>query len=217
MDDISKDMDESQRIAQMAGPKIKELFMQIPNLFVNNDLLIYPVENQKINILKQLDKSSGIDYYVVSKSANRTVALAWRAIKCKYTQYPNNGVYNAFSIRQKRNKIHSEENCELNKRTDAIKFGLVYPEFTAQAHYDPLDNDSLLSLAIARTSDIYEAFNKGLYRVCNPNGKNKEVFFYDVFWCKMKENGYNVYDWYRDPKCEQTAFLNEIAGRKNES
>ena len=94
----------------------------------------------------------------------------------------------------------------MNKRITAIKLGLAYPHYTAQVHYDP-DDDSLLSLAVAKTSDIYAAYDMGLYRICNPHGKNKEVFFRDVSWKLMKENGFDVYDWYRDATCVPTTFL----------
>jgi len=207
MSSVEQDKNESQRMAYKSGPLIKELFMQVPELFVKNDLIIYPVEKNQQEILKQLDYTCGIDYYVISKSSGAGVSLSWRAIKYKKTQYPNRGVYNAFSLRQKRNNGTPEEKCELYKRKHSIQLGSTSPDYMAQLHYDPLDNDSLLSLAIAKTKDVYEAFDKGLYRECNPNNKNKEVYFFDVFWKKMKENGYKVYDWYRDESCTLTTFL----------
>jgi hypothetical protein len=153
-----------------------------------------------------LDCSCGVDY-VISDAKGRTIELAWRAVKSKLIQYPNNGVYNAFSLRRKRNNGTPEENCELAKRITAVTLGLAHPQYTAQVHYDPLDNDSLLSLAIARSEDILNAYNDGYWRECNPKNKDKEVFFRDVSWKLMREHGYDVYDWYRDVTCVPTTYL----------
>lgn len=201
MSDFWQDANDSVRIAHVAAPILKDLFMKIPGLFETNDLSIFPVEDVDIKILQHLDRNCGIDYFVASKSDNRTIGLAWRAIRYDRSKY-HGRVWNAFSVREKRSTSPDEKNCELYKRKSAIKLGLIYPQYTAQAHFDPSNNDTLLSLAIARTSDVYEAFDKGLYRVCDPNNKDKEVFFYDVQWRKMKENGYKIYDWYKDDSCK---------------
>ena len=188
-------------MAHAAAPKLKELLLQVPDLFTTNKLLIYPVEDQDGEIFKHLDRKCGIDYFVVSENDDRTIGLAWRAVKYDRSRFKGR-VWNAFSIREKRNTSLSEENCELYKRKKAINLGLIYPQFTAQVHYDPSNNNELLSLAVARTEDVYNAFDEGLFRECNPNAVDKEVYFYDVLWDKMKQHGYAVYDWYKDNTCK---------------
>ena len=203
MSDFREDFRESGRIARLAAPHIKELFMQIPYLFTTNDLKIYTVENDDelgCPSCKVLDKICGIDYLVVSETDNRVIGMAWRAVKFLRSKYPDNEVYNGFSVRQKRDTTKEEARCEMRKRENQIMLGTIFPTYTVQAHYDPSD-DTLLSLALARTTDIYQALYDGLYRVCNPHGKNKEVYFYDVLWDKMKDAGYVVYDWYKDDSC----------------
>jgi hypothetical protein len=205
--DVAKDIKESKRMFRISEPILKKVLMSIPDLFIHDDLEIYCVENQNTELEKHLDTSCGVDYIISDKKANRTIELAWRAIKSKIKQYPTRGVYNAFSLRQKRNLPNSESYCELAKRLDAVQFGLSYPRWTAEVYYDPLDNDSLLSLAVAKSSDILDAYNKGYWRNCNPNDRNKMVFFRDVSWKLMREHGYKIYDWYRDVTCVPTTYL----------
>ena len=183
-----------------AAPILKELFLQIPDLFYSN-IMIYPVEDQPGRICNHLDKNCGIDYLIVSDDENRTVGLAWRTGRFWKRRHFESTVYNAFSLREKRNNEFSkEENCEIVKRRKAKELDLMRPEFTAQAHYDPQDDDELLSIAIAKTDDIIKAHDEGLYRICDKNNNNKEVFMHDVQWEKMKEAGYEVYDWYGKEK-----------------
>ena len=86
---------------------------------------------------------------------------------------------------------------ELEKRETAIKLGFIHPQYTAEAYFDLKDN-SLLSLAIAKTSDIYECHKKGLFRICNGRNEDRDVTFHGISWEVMKSKGYKVYDWYKD-------------------
>ena len=194
------DIIESKRIMYKSAPILKELFLQIPDLFYG-DIMIYPVEDQPGRICNHLDKDCGIDYLVVDESNNRTVGLAWRTGRFWKRKHYGSTVYNAFSLREKRNnKFSKEENCEIVKRRISKDFDLLRPTYTAQMHYDPDDGDELLSLAIAKTDDIIEAHDKGFYRLCDKFNQDKEVVMHDVQWEKMKEFGYKVYDWYAKDK-----------------
>ena len=195
-----QDIEESKRIMRKAAPIIKELFSQVPGLFEGN-ILIQPIEDQKSRICKYLDKSCGIDYLIMDEGNNRAVGLAWRTGRFWKNRHRGSTVYNAFSLRKKRNNEFSkEDNCEISKRRMAMKLGLIRPEFTAQAHYDPDNDDELLSVAIAKTDDVIKAYDEGLYRICNKNNVNKDVFMHDVQWEAMKQAGYPVYDWYAEDK-----------------
>ena len=210
MDDFNNDYKDSQELMKNVSDIVKNLFYQVPELFNNKDLKIYSIEqfakkNNNSNhaeIFKLMDTGAGIDYIIYSKKDKRMITLAWRIGKENKTNQKKYGVYNSFSLRLKRNYNGSvEDNCEIRKRQFAIKNGLLYPQWTAQLFIDP-DTKTFLSLAIAKTTDIFEVYDKGLYRICN-NTKHEEdklVFFHDVHWEIMKEQGYQVYDWYSDKK-----------------
>ena len=202
------DAKESHRIEKIAEPILKELFSQIPDLFTDDNIVIFNIEEEKQKVLELLDRAYGYDYIVMNKTDNLGVAVSWKAIKCRHSQYPKSGVYNSFSLRYKRNNGTPEENCELRKRQKAIESDALYPQFLAQAHYDPV-NDDILSVAVARTTDVYDAYDKGLFRDSNPNARieDKKAFFYEVMWELMKEEGYKVYDWYKDDSCRKTNYM----------
>lgn len=207
------DINESKRIMYKSAPILKQLFMQIPNLF-NGNIMIYPVEDQPGKVCNHLDKSCGIDYLVVDGDRNRTVGLAWRTGRFWKSRHYGSIVYNAFSLRERRNNSFSKEDrCEISKRRISKEFDLLRPTYTAQMHYDPENDNELLSLAIAKTDDIIEAHDRGFYRLCDKHNTDKEVIMHDVQWEKMKQFGYEVYDWYAKNKykglyelcvCDQT-------------
>ena len=202
-----RDIKESRRMFDICESRVRELLNQISGICLGN-AYVRNIEHQETLYDRYLDCVCGIDYEFCDSSTDKPIiTLAWRAVKCKYSKYPLSGVYNAFSLRRKRNNETPEEYCELNKRINAINMNATYPEYTAQVHYDPLDNDSLLSLAVAKTTDIFEAHSKGYYRICDPKHKDKEVYMEDVSWKLMANNGYKIYDWYRDATCVPTTFL----------
>lgn len=190
-----------------ASEIIKNLFRQIPDLFGDEKLLIYPVEGVEGLIFQKLDRKCGIDYFITNEEGDKAASFAWRAVNSTPERCRNEGVYNAFSLREKRNNAYSkQESCEIAKRTYAIKRGLIYPLFTIEAYF--IDK-ALLSVAVARTEDVFDAYVNCPVRNCDPWSKNKEVFFYDVSWEIMKQYGYKVYDWYLNDKCKRTYRLNE--------
>jgi len=200
MDDYKQDLKEGARIMRKAAPILKDLFLQT-NLFTSN-VLIQPIEEQRDSkVCKLLDNCCGIDYIVFDDTQTRAVGLAWRTNRFWKARHYKSIVYNGFSLRQRRdNQYSKEENCEIQKRQTAIELGLMRPEFTAQADYDPDDDDEILCVAIARTDDVIDAHNKGMYRICDKNRTKNDVFMHDVQWEAMKQAGYPVYDWYAKDK-----------------
>ena len=198
----------SQKRMKIASSVVKNLFKQIPEVFDEDEqLLIYPVEGAEGELLKQLDKGTGIDYIISNKNGDKTICFSWRAVNSTPERCRQEGVYNAFSLRKRRNNaLSKKENCEIEKRKFALKHGLMSPQYAVEAYFI---DDALLSAAIARTEDVISAYDNGPVRNCNPGGKDKEVFFYDVSWEIMKENGYTVYDWYLNDKCKRTYRLEE--------
>ena len=202
MGDFEEDLAWSRSRMDIASDTIKSLFKQIPNLFNEDELVIHPVEGIDEEILKQLDRKCGIDYFITNKDGSKAISFAWRAGNSTRERCRDEGVYNAFSLREKRNSATSKiENCEIAKRLYAIKYGLVYPLFTVETCFI---DDILLSAAIARTEDVFDAYVNCPVRVCNKNAKYKKVFFYGVSWEIMKQNGYAIYDWYLNDKCKRT-------------
>ena len=200
MGTYAEDVKECKDMMHKAAPLLKEMFKQIPG-FYTDKVMIYPVEDVPVKICEHLDKNCGIDYYIVSEDRTKTVALAWRTERFYKSRHRNPTVYNAFSLREKRgNDFSNEENCEIAKRRKAMELGLVRPDYTAQLIYDPEDGNELLCLAIAKGDDVIKAHDQGLYRICDKNNINKDVYMHDVYWDKMKEHGYAVYDWYAKDK-----------------
>lgn len=192
---------------ETATPQIIQLFQQAPDLFEDDKLIINPVEGSEDEICRMLDKDCGIDYFISNEEGNKTASFSWRAVNSTVERCRNEGVYNAFSLRKKRNNDQSKaKNCEIEKRLYAIKNNLVYPLYTVEAYFI---NNRILSVALAKTKDVFDAYLNLPIRYCNPTEKDKEVFFWDISWEIMKNNGYTIYDWYYNDKCKRTYRLHE--------
>ena len=190
----------------IASDKVIYLFKQLP-FFKDEELVIYPIEDIEEPIFKLLDRKCGIDYFITNKDGTKAISFAWRAGNTTPERCRKYGVYNAFSLRQKRNKDSSkEENCEIAKRMYSIDHGLIYPLYTVEACFI---DETLISLGMAKTTDVYHAFGHCPKRNCDPFGKNKEVFFYGLSWQIMMEHGYRVYTWYFNDKCKRTYRIND--------
>ena len=204
------DLNKSQELFERCESKVRKHLEILTGIQFDNNIYTYPVEKQRTKRDKYLDCVAGIDYEFKDKKTDTVIAtLAWRATNCRYILEPLDGVWNGFSLRRKRNNGTPEENCELSKRLKSIKNNGVYPEFTSQVEFDKIDNEDLLSLATARTTDIYEAYEKGYYRYCDPKHDKKEVWMEDVSWECMWYDGYNVPCWVRDATCLKTKKLDE--------
>ena len=196
MSDFENDFKQSTELAKRAAPIIKHVFAQIPNLFDSKEMSIYQVEKSINETLKFLDNNCGIDYFISTPSDGKTVSFAWRIGNMTNKQQDRHGVYNSFSLRLRRNNdLSNAANCEIEKRLEALRRRLLYPLFAVQLNYNT-DRDELLSLGVARTEHVFEVYEKGLYRECDPHNENKEVFMRDVHWKVMEDNGYPVYQWY---------------------
>ena len=203
-EDVRKKLIKSHQKEVICEPYLKELFRKVPG-FEEGEITILQIEDKDNEVCKHLDMVCGRDYQVTC--GNHSVGLAWRAEACRKSKYPDGGCYNAFSCREKGAKPGSENYSEIKKRTEAIKYDLDYPKYTAQVFYDITDNERIISLALAKTKDIYEAHEKGYWRLTNCVNSEKQVWMHHVSWALMKKAGYTVYDWYADDSCRPTCFL----------
>ena len=209
-----KDLKGSQYFFELCESKVREQLQELTKHPFNKDIAVRHIEKQKTDRDKYLDCKCGIDYEFYNIRTNKSVAtLAWRATVCRYTGFKEKGVYNAFSLRERRNNGTPKENCELYKRQKAIETHSIYPDYMSQVLYDPLDGNSILSIATARTKDVLEAYSKGYYRDCDPNTEDKQVYMKDVSWKLMWEAGYTFPAWFRDVTCVPTMYLDV---KKNE-
>lgn len=212
---FNKDLKGSQKFFAICEPMIRKQLEELTGKSFGKDVYVYPVEKQITERDKYLDCKCGIDYEFRNVKTNEPVAtLSWRATVCRYTGFKEKGVFNAFSLRERRNNGTPRENCELFKRQAALENNSLYPDYMAQVLYDPLDGDSLLSLATAQMKDILEAYNKGYYRDCDPENENKQVYMKDVSWKLMWWAGYKFPAWFRDACCVATQYLD--VGRKKD-
>lgn len=91
-----------------------------------------------------MDVQAGIDYLSVNDYGMRGLAVR--------VQW---GVpYNTFTIRKSR---PSGVKTEYEKRTYQIENGYIYPEFTIQCYFDNKEKNNLISMAVVRTVDLYQA------------------------------------------------------------
>ncbi len=206
--DVARSMAWSKHCLNLAEDVIKDLFREIPNLFENDELIIRPVEGVKENLLEELDRKCGIDYFITNKTGNKWASFAWRACNTTQKRIDEEGLYNAFSLRERRNKESSKaENCEIAKRLFALEHDLDTPKYTVEAYFIK-EKDMLVSAAIAKTKDVYKAYLKCPVRI-STNYFDRQVFMRNVSWEIMKQYGYKVYDWYLNDKCKRTYRLEE--------
>lgn len=114
----------------------------LPKLIRGN---IHTIENKKDEVLIKIDTKSGIDY--IREDNNGLQGIAARV------QWGN--AWDTFTIRSRR---HTGTKTELEKRLYQIKNGYFYPYFTLQAYFDSRDSNSLLSIAIIKTTDLYRLY-----------------------------------------------------------
>lgn len=180
---VFQDMSDSIKILRQATPIVKQLLN-----FDEGEVI--DVENQDNDACQHLDMSCGIDYLLHLKRQGITQGAAWRA----QVEHPTLGPFNSFTIRRER---ESGSMTEFEKRKISVKNNGIYPYYTIQAFYDQKFKN-LLSLGIAKTTDILECIDKGLWDE-DETGKNKvgQAKFYIVWWNVMMKNGYNIKVWKR--------------------
>lgn len=178
---VMNDMKYSLKQVERAKPIIKDLL---------NGGEIKAVEGEENEICKMLDLTCGTDYFqIYSKNDKNLDGLVWgvasRFQKVRHGFKP----YNTFTIRRSR---ESGAATEYAKRKFAIKHGGTYPFLTMQGYYDS-QTEEILSLAIAKTTDIFDAIENGLYSIRETGYEQiGQATFFVVDWDVFKKNGYNL-------------------------
>lgn len=136
---------------------------------------LYSIEKSSNEILLWMDIYSGID--IVRKNSDGLQGVASRV------QFGH--AYNTFTIRSER---HTGAKTELEKRLKQIESGYFYPALTLQAYFDDRIFMNLLSIAVIKTVDLYQAIVKGK-KVYTQRSDNKFKFMH---WHDLLGFGYPV-------------------------
>lgn len=141
------------------------------------------VEGSDDEVCRMLDLTCGTDYFQVYNDRGLVWGIASRM------QEVDSRPFNTFTVRKAR---ESGAKTEYEKRKDAIKRGGVYPFLTMQGYVDK-QTENLLSLAIAKTTDIMEFVENGWAITRHTGAEQKgQAFFYVVSWDDMEKHGYKV-------------------------
>jgi hypothetical protein len=129
-----------------------------------------------IELAQKLDMLSGIDGWHIHQKGMRGIA----------SRVQQGVAYNTFTIRTSRD---SGAETEYAKRVEAISSnsGWIFPHLTVQA-YVRTKEGPILSVGLAKTSDIIEFINKGLHKMKRTSNADFAV----CDWEKMKNCGYKV-------------------------
>ena len=142
------------------------------------------VEGDDHEVLLMLDRTCGVDYYATNTDG-LTFAVASRFQR---TTEKSPTPWDTFTIRAER---ISGAKTEFEKRKQAIERGAEYPHLTMHGYVDQSGN--LLSMAIAKTSDIFDCIDKGYYSENHTGSAQKgQASFYVVWWNEMKKRGYHI-------------------------
>jgi len=178
------DLEKSSKVVPNSLPILKQMFK-------DNNLKIYRVENKKEIVCDMLDQQCGIDYFIM-KSKGSTYGLAWR---CQWIDN-NRKPYNTFTVRKER---ESGVSTEYTKRKEARENKSIYPYYVAHAYANKQTND-ILSLAITTTDDELDFID-------NENICKTEKISYDdkgwakfiiIDWADMALYGYNITRYEKD-------------------
>ena len=146
---------------------------------------IKAVEGKDEEICKILDLTCGTDYFQVYSDKGLVLGVGSRFQSIKSGCKP----FNTFTIRKER---ESGNITEFEKRKYAIKHQGIYPFFTMHGYYDETTRE-ILSLAIAKTVDIWDCIEKG-YCKEKHTGQNQigQAVFYCIDWIEFKRKGYKL-------------------------
>lgn len=180
---VMRDMRYSLAQVEQARPIIKQLL---------NGGEIKTVEGDDNEICLMLDRTCGTDYFqVYGKEDNHLDGIVW-GIASRFQKSFFGRPFNTFTIRNNR---EGNRNVEFMKRKRAIAHNGIYPYLTMQGYYDA-DTKEILSLAIARTIDIFDCIEKGLCKTQHTNEfQIGQAEFYIIDWTVMKQKGYNIKIW----------------------
>lgn len=124
---------------------------------------IYTIESSSDEVLMKLDTMCGIDYIRENKDGMQGIAAR--------VQWGN--AWNTFTIREKR---HTGNKTEYEKRIYQMNNGFFYPYFTLQAYFDNRENNNLLSIGIIKTLDLYEFIELNPDKVNRRKSDNEFIY-----------------------------------------
>lgn len=146
---------------------------------------IKAVEGDDNEICLMLDRTCGTDYFQVYEQTGIVWGVGSRFQSIRSGAKP----YNSFTIRRSRK---SGAMTEFDKRRYAIKKNGVYPYLTMQGYYDENTRD-ILSLAIARTVDIWECIENNNCIVRQTGyWQIGQSTFYVIDWTMFEKLGYKL-------------------------
>lgn len=123
-----------------------------------------------------LDIKAGIDGWQIHNDGMRGIASRIQK---------GDKIWNTFTVRMARD---SGAKTEFEKRSIAIKTGrYIYPYLTIQAYVRTWDGP-VLSIGMAKTSDIIEFIERGL----NTLNRTSNAIFAVCSWVKMESAGFKV-------------------------
>lgn len=177
------DMRKAMAYVETARPVIQKLL---------NGGELMAVEGSDNDICLMLDTTCGTDYFQVYRKQGLVWGIASRMQEVDTARFKR--PFNSFTVRKAR---ASGVKTEYEKRRLAIKRGGLYPYLTMQGYVD-MRTGALMSLGIARTTDIMDYVERGC---ANDDIKHTgfiqrgQAEFYVVYWRKFAEAGYDVKIW----------------------
>lgn len=178
---VMNDMRYSLQQVEKAKPIIKQLLN-------GGDIKI--VEGDDNEICLMLDQTCGTDYFqAYGKNDGQMDGLVWGIGSRFQKTWHNCQPFNTFTIRRSR---ESGAKTEFEKREYAMKHGGIYPYLTMHGYYDEQTGE-ILSLAIARTKDIWDFIKQGHAKERH-TGDNQigQATFYFIGWDDFKKRGYDI-------------------------
>lgn len=173
-----KDLREAMRRVENAKPVIARLLK-------GGELMA--VEGADDAVCRMLDMTCGTDYFQVYDGLGLVWGIASRMQVIDTTRYSR--PFDTFTVRKARD---SGTKTEYEKRRDAIRHGGVYPYLTMQGYVDG-QTDELMSLGIARTTDIMDYVDRGFARVKHTGPEQRgQAEFYIVDWEHFESAGYDI-------------------------
>jgi hypothetical protein len=174
MSDFKSDLVKSNNVVDVIRPVICKL--------LGCDDLV-TVEGSKDPVCKIFDLTCGIDYLYIDDN-DRVLGIGNRVQWIKPPWPP----YNTFSIRKDR---ESGKSTEFLKRKKAIENGGLYPYLTVHSYVESRTN-KLLSVAVAKTTDIINYIVKYDPPVKMSEDENGKAWFYVCPWTDMVNKGYRI-------------------------
>ena len=177
---VMHDMRYSLNQVEKASPIIKQLL---------GGGEIKPVEGNDNDICLMLDQNCGIDYFQTYGKDHNLNGITW-GVGSRFQKIPSGcKPYNTFTVRKER---ESGARTEYQKRCLAIKYNGIYPYLTMHGYYDS-DTGEILSLAIAKTENIFDVIDQGYYRILRTGfDQFGQAYFYAIDWETVKRLGYPV-------------------------